>query len=101
MCHHPYAAKWDHRTKCPNLRIPNSTTTPTTTSTSNSTKLDWNEVTVKYGAGTEQYLSLQHLWNDWYNEYYSILQQFRMKLEQPLLLSSVLSSSYPLLMIRM
>jgi hypothetical protein len=29
----------------------------------------WNEVTVIYGAATESYTSLQHLWNDWYNDY--------------------------------
>lgn len=60
MCKNPYAAQWEHYYQCPNLK--NATENVT-----------WNEVTIKYGAGTDAYKSLQHLWNDWYNEYYNML----------------------------
>lgn len=54
MCKNPYSAKWKHNHKnCPNLG-----------ETGN-----WHNVTVKYGAGTEEYQSLAHLYNDWYHGY--------------------------------
>jgi hypothetical protein len=56
MCHHPYAAKWQHYTKCPNVI--------------NTKTLSTNPVTIQYGAGIETYESIPHLWNDWYHEYY-------------------------------
>lgn len=53
----PYTAKWKHgrRDNCPNLKSSDSG--------------GWNNVTVKYGAGTEAYQSLAHLFNDWYHGY--------------------------------
>ena len=56
MCKNAYAARWNHsRNHCPNLQQPD--------------KNDWNTVTVKYGAGSESYTSLAHLFNDWYHGY--------------------------------
>lgn len=54
MCHNPYTARWRHR-GCPSLKLGD----------------DWNPVSVKYGAATENYSSLAHLFNDWYHDYYS------------------------------
>lgn len=42
------------RLNCPNLLIDGD---------------NWNEVTVTYGAGTDTYESLLHLWYDWYQQY--------------------------------
>lgn len=55
MCKNPYSAKWPHFSKCPKLLQDDGIT--------------WNNVTVKYGVGSDQYQSLAHLWNDWYHEY--------------------------------
>lgn len=57
MCKNPYAAKWPHHPvhNCPHLILEATET--------------WNAVTVTYGAGSEQYPSLAHLFNDWYHEY--------------------------------
>lgn len=78
MCKNPYTAKWNHRRdQCPNLLSSDKN--------KNNNMNDpnaWNTVSVKYGAGTETYQSLAHLFNDWYNEY---LQ----------------NASYPWIMIRM
>lgn len=57
MCKNPYTAKWKHARTCPNLRMGASGS-------------EWNPVNVKFGAGTDSYKSLVHLWNDWYKEYY-------------------------------
>lgn len=66
MCHNPYTAKWKHSPQnCPHLQIDD----------------EWNPVHVKYGAATENYTSLAHLYNEWYHEYQN--------------------SDYPVLMIRM
>lgn len=46
------------------------------------TDIEWNPVTVKYGAGVENYTSLVHLWLDWYHQY-------------------VFDATYPRLIIRM
>mmetsp|Transcript_22489 Transcript_22489/g.46858 ORF Transcript_22489/g.46858 Transcript_22489/m.46858 type:complete len:490 (-) Transcript_22489:1133-2602(-) len=55
MCKNPYTAKWQHRRdECPNLQ---------------SDENEWNQVSVKYGAGSESYQSLAHLYNDWYHGY--------------------------------
>ena len=59
MCKNPYTTRWSHDHQCPNLL-----------QTHNKDYDDWNPVTVKYGAATESYQSLAHLWNDWYNDYY-------------------------------
>jgi len=53
MCKNPYTAKWPHWHTCPNLRDDDS----------------WNNVTVKYGAATESYSSIVHLFNEWYEAY--------------------------------
>lgn len=53
MCKNPYTARWPHFHICPNLRLNGG----------------WNNVTVKYGAGTATYKSLVHLFNDWYRAY--------------------------------
>jgi hypothetical protein len=55
MCKNPYSAKWPHYGKCPNLRQQDG--------------VAWNNVTVKYGAASDHYQSLAHLWNDWYRQY--------------------------------
>jgi hypothetical protein len=57
MCKNPYAARWPHFSKCPNLLHEDGVT--------------WNNVTVHYGVAEDHYLSLAHLWNEWYKEYYS------------------------------
>jgi len=57
MCKNPYSAKWPHFTKCPRLLRDNGVT--------------WNNVTVKYGAASDGYQSLAHLWNDWYHQYWT------------------------------
>jgi hypothetical protein len=31
--------------------------------------LQWNNVSIKYGAGTDTYQSLAHVWNEWYRQY--------------------------------
>ena len=68
MCRNPYTARWSHRPDhCPQLQTANG---------------DWNRVSVKYGAGKESYLSLAHLYNDWYHGYTQ-------------------NASYPWIMIRM
>jgi hypothetical protein len=54
MCKNPYSAKWQHYSICPNLK---------------DSKNEWNGVSVKYGAGSENYTSLVHLWLDWYRQY--------------------------------
>jgi hypothetical protein len=55
MCKNPYSARWPHYGKCPNLLQPDG--------------VSWNNVTVKYGAASDHYQSLAHLWNDWYRQY--------------------------------
>lgn len=60
MCKNPYSARWPHRSQCPNLK----------TVVDDYHEAHWNEVSVTYGAATETYRSLAHLWNDWYNDYY-------------------------------
>lgn len=55
MCKNPYAAKWSHYDRCPNLKSDEIQ--------------DWNPVSVKYGAGLVNYKSVAHLWNDWYRSY--------------------------------
>jgi len=67
MCKNPYAARWEHRRgrdDCPNLLR-----SAPTNDDDNVTTSSWNPVTVTYGAGTETYQSLVHLFNDWYHEY--------------------------------
>ena len=54
MCKNPYSAKWPHFNICPHLKSDND---------------QWIPVSVKYGAGTENYTSLVHLWLDWYQQY--------------------------------
>jgi hypothetical protein len=71
MCKNNYAARWLHRSQCPNLRIIDS-----------SGEEHWNNLTVLYGAGPESYTSLVHLWNDWYKSY-------------------TIDAQYPIIMIRM
>jgi hypothetical protein len=63
MCKNPYTAKWPHQgtTNCPHLVKSGGD--------GNATTKNWNNVTVKYGAGTENYQSLAHLYNDWYHGY--------------------------------
>ena len=62
MCKNPYTARWPHFHVCPNLlKQPNQTNT--------TTDIDWNTVTVKYGAGSDEYISLVHLWLEWYRLY--------------------------------
>jgi hypothetical protein len=63
MCHHPYAAHWEHTEQCPNLLRRAAVVT------ASSTVNAWNNVTVTYGAGPKSYPSLLHLWNDWYGAY--------------------------------
>ncbi|GKY90337.1 hypothetical protein MPSEU_000007700 [Mayamaea pseudoterrestris] len=77
MCHHPYAAQWEHYEKCPHLKVAKDKTQQ------QQQVYDWNNVTVTYGAGKMSYQSLVHLWNDWYSSYMNP------------------SASYPLIMIRM
>jgi len=62
MCKNPYTARWSHASKCPNLVV--------TGDNNNNNNNEYNPVSVKYGAATESYQSLAHLWNDWYNDYY-------------------------------
>ena len=69
MCKNPYTAKWPHARQCPNLRRLLQKKAATDTAGTKD-KEEWNEVSVKYGAATETYQSLVHLWNDWYNDYY-------------------------------
>ena len=59
MCKNPYSARWPHHSMCPHLKKTDK----------NNQQSQWNEVSVKYGAATESYLSLAHLWNDWYRDY--------------------------------
>mmetsp|Transcript_8708 Transcript_8708/g.24121 ORF Transcript_8708/g.24121 Transcript_8708/m.24121 type:complete len:258 (+) Transcript_8708:497-1270(+) len=55
MCKNPYTARWKHtKANCPNLADDDK---------------NWNNLTVKYGAGTQDYASLAHLYNDWYHGY--------------------------------
>lgn len=58
MCKNSYSARWNHdrNGKCPNLQ-------------NHDNNHEWNRVTVKYGAGSESYTSLAHLFNDWYHGY--------------------------------
>lgn len=65
MCKNPYAAKWSHHGTCPNLQLRSKSDAESGADAA----ATWNQVTVKYGAATETYQSLQHLWNDWYNDY--------------------------------
>lgn len=53
MCHHHYAAKWDHSdpNRCPDFSLPNLKTT------------------VKYAEFRREHDSILHLWNDYYREY--------------------------------
>ena len=87
MCKNPYSARWNHSTKCPNI-MKETTADPKR----NGTEERYNTVSVKYGAGVENYLSLPSLWNDWYNEY------IRHSLHFSGLKTNV---SYPMLFIRM
>lgn len=59
MCKNPYTARWSHASICPHL----------VESFSVANHRQWNPVSVKYGAGTENYLSLVHLWIQWYDQY--------------------------------
>ena len=64
MCRNPYTAQWSHkRNQCPNLRHYSQE------EQNDDEAKAWNPVTVKYGAGTEHYHSLAHLYNDWYHGY--------------------------------
>lgn len=58
-CKSPYTASWPHNRRtlrdCPALK--------------NAATGEWNEVTVRYGAGEDSHKSLAHLWNDWYSYY--------------------------------
>lgn len=56
MCKNPYSARWPHFHVCPHLKDEESNN-------------NWIPVSVKYGAGTENYTSLVHLWLDWYEQY--------------------------------
>jgi hypothetical protein len=95
MCHNPYAASWGHTTKnCPHLMIDEADE-----GVRQEREGSWNPVTVTYGAGVEKYKSLQHLWNDWYNEYYTVLKQFRIQ-KKINFDDENASSSYPLLLVR-
>jgi hypothetical protein len=87
MCKNPYAAKWPHHEQCPNLQISSPVSQDGT---------KWNEVTVKYGVGSETYLSLQHLWNDWYNGYLNVSLP-----SSPSTLEISDEASYPWIMVRM
>lgn len=93
MCHNPYATIWKHHPiqgqPCPLLKWkdPNGLIT----------NEEWNEVSVKYGAGIEKYQSLHHLWNDWYNEYYHILYPNTSSLAE----LQQEDIQYPILMVRM
>lgn len=62
ICRNPYSAKWDHNRndKCPNIVADTHT---------RGNQNHWNPVSVKYGAGTEHYQSIAHLFNDWYHDY--------------------------------
>jgi hypothetical protein len=71
MCKNPYTTHWHVRRKnrCPDLRLLEE---PELKNNHHHQPEDlplWNNVTVKYGAGSEQYQSLVHLFNDWYHEY--------------------------------
>jgi len=85
MCKNPYTARWQHHTQCPNLKGDD-------TSNDHARNARWNQVTVKYGAATETYQSLAHLWNDWYNDYYQTAVA---------LLDHNTTTHYPWIMIRM
>jgi hypothetical protein len=65
MCKNPYSARWPHHRQCPNLKQQQQQQQQH----DNQDEDDWNRVTVKYGAATETYTSLAHLWNEWYSEY--------------------------------
>lgn len=80
MCKNPYAAHWSHYHQCPNLKDP-------------ATERNWNQVTVKFGAATEIYQSLPHLWNDWYNDY--------LKASEPTFSNDRDERHYPWIMVRM
>jgi hypothetical protein len=66
MCKNPYTTRWHvkRRDACPDLRLE-----PPDNTLEKDDDLPWNNVTVKYGAGSEHYQSLVHLFNDWYHEY--------------------------------
>ena len=78
MCKNPYTAKWPHYHICPHLLLSDNNNNSSNNNQSN----DWNQVTVKYGAGSETYQSLVHVWLDWYKQY-------------------MVDADYPLLVVRM
>ncbi|KAL7572922.1 hypothetical protein ACA910_004566 [Epithemia clementina (nom. ined.)] len=85
MCKNPYTARWVYGRKgqCPHLLLEPQQAAHRSDIQADvavddarnddpnkgDRKDNWNLVTVKYGAGTETYKSLAHLFNDWYHGY--------------------------------
>lgn len=80
MCKNPYTARWAHASICPHLKLENES----------ELSRQWNPVSVKYGAGTENYTSLVHLWIEWYHQYARLVSD-----------DPQVEPSYPVLIIRM
>jgi hypothetical protein len=80
MCKNPYTARWPHANICPHLVV-----------NASESSQQWNPVSVKYGAGTENYTSLVHLWIEWYGQYARLVMDDE----------NVENQSYPVLIIRM
>lgn len=80
MCKNPYTARWSHASICPHL-------------VTDLSHQQWNPVSVKYGAGTENYTSLVHLWIQWYKHYARVILSDGDAQNE--------SASYPILIIRM
>jgi hypothetical protein len=82
MCKNPYTARWPHASICPHLVV-----------NASESSRQWNPVTVKYGAGIENYTSLVHLWIEWYDQYARLVLDNEVVENQ--------ATSYPVLIIRM